>query len=87
MLYRLFTENKNYEQVKKLVSDLFDGFTIIKADGIWQGESEHSLIIEIEVNSPVAFYRKIESLCYAIKKLNQQDKILVQRIESDSKLV
>ena len=87
MLYRIFTENKNYDQIKKLVGDLFDGFTIIKAEGVWQSESEHSLIIEIEVNSPVAFYRKIEQLCFAIKKLNQQDKILVQRIESDSKLV
>lgn len=87
MLYRLFTENKNYDQIKKLVCQHFDGATIIKAEGIWQGESEHSLIIEIEINSPVAFYRRIETLCYAIKKLNQQDKILVQRIESDSRLV
>lgn len=87
MLYRLFTENKNYEDVKKLVCKHFDGATIIRAEGIWQDESEHSLIIEIVVNSPVAFYRQIETLCYAIKKLNQQDKILIQRIESDSKLV
>lgn len=87
LLYRLFTENRNYDQIKKLVCNYFDGFTIIKAEGVWQGESEHSLIIEIEVNSPVAFYRRIETLCFAIKKLNNQDKILVQRIECESKLV
>lgn len=89
MLYRLFTENKNYDQIKKLVDVFFDGYTIIKAEGIWKGKSEHSLIIEID-NS--LFNRKcdaerIDQLCYAIKKLNQQDKILVQRIESESKLV
>lgn len=86
MVYRLFTENRNYDQIKKLVGECFDGFTIIKADGVWQGESEHSLIIEIDYPHKDS-YKKIEQLCYAIKKLNQQDKILVQRIESDSKLV
>lgn len=86
MLYRLFTENKNYEQVKKLVCKYFDGATIIKAEGIWQGESEHSLIIEI-CWGVITSKNEIDQLCYAIKKLNQQDKILVQRIESDSKLV
>lgn len=87
MLYRLFTENKNYDGIKKLVCDVFDGFTIIKTDGIWQGKSEHSLIIEIELDGINIYENKLNQLCYAIKKLNQQDKILVQRIESDSKLV
>lgn len=87
MLYRLFTENKNYDQIKKLVCDLFDGYTIIKADGIWKGESEHSLIIEINGDVRIFANDAIQQLCFAIKKLNQQDKILVQRIESDSKLV
>lgn len=85
MLYRLFTENKNYDQIKKLVADEFGCATIFKADGLWRQKYEHSLIIEINV--PDVNYRKIDSLCYAIKKLNQQDKILVQQIESNSKLV
>jgi len=69
MLYRLFTENKNYEQIKKLIRDYFDGATIIKADGIWQGKPEHSLIIEI--NDQYKCGEKINGLCYAIKKLNK----------------
>lgn len=85
MLYKLFTENKNYDQIKKLVGNYFKDFTIIKAEGIWHGKSEHSLIIEI---SGIEYdMSRISNLCYAIKKLNQQDKILVQRIESNSKLV
>ena len=84
-LYRLFTENRQYDQIKKLVCEYFDGCTLIKAEGIWQGKSEHSLIIEID--DQYKCWEKIERLCFAIKKLNEQDKILVQRIESDSKLV
>ena len=85
MLYRLFTENKNYEQVKNLIREIFVSATIIKAEGLWQGESEHSLIIEVLADDKCE--QQIRQLCYNIKKLNQQDKILVQRIESDSKLV
>lgn len=85
MLYRLFTENKNYDQIKKLVASELGCATIFKADGLWRQKYEHSLIIEI--NIPDVNYRKIEALCYAIKKLNQQDKILVQRIDCKSNLI
>lgn len=85
MLYRLFTENKNYDQIKKLVNQYFPGFTVIKVDGVWHGVAEHSLIIEIDDDNIT--YTDIKGLCYNLKKLNQQDKILVQRIESESKLV
>lgn len=88
MLYRLFTENKNYEQIKTLVCDLFDGATFIKAEGVWQGVSEHSLIIEIELDENRPDTKpKIKTLCFQIKKLNSQDKILVQQIKTDSKLI
>ncbi len=85
MLYRLLTENKNYKQVKTLVCELFDGATFIKADGVWQGETEHSLIIEIDGSKND--YDNIVSLCYRIKKLNKQDKILVQQLDASSKLI
>lgn len=89
LLYRIFTENRQYNQIKKLVCVFFDGSTIIKAEGVWQGESEHSLIIEIDNSlfSRQCDAERIKQLCYAIKKLNQQDKILVQKIESESKLI
>ena len=87
MLYRLFTENKNYEQIKSLVCDLFDGATFIKAEGIWQSVSEHSLIIEIDIEDGPDTKPKIKTLCFQIKKLNSQDKILVQQIKIDSNLI
>jgi len=87
MLVRIFTQNQNYDKVKKLVGQYFDGFTIIKAEGVWQGSSEHSLIIEIAGMFDTADCDKIDQLCYAIKKLNKQDKILVQKIQCNSELI
>ncbi len=87
MLYRIFTENKNYQGVVDIVSSHHDGFTIIKSDGYWKKEAEHSLIIEIDINSPVAIYATIPKICFAIKKLNKQDKILVQKINCESQLI
>ncbi|GAH48210.1 unnamed protein product [marine sediment metagenome] len=78
MLYRLFTENKNYDQIKKLVCNYFKGFTIIKAEGVWQGESKHSLIIEIIDDGVLLDYeQQIGKLVFDIKRLNQLDKIRV----------
>lgn len=88
MLVRLLTENKNYTTVRGLIYEQFQGFTIIKAEGLWQGTSEHSLIIEIDLPTlDRPEQQKIEQLVYAIKQLNKQDKVLVQYIESESKLL
>ena len=90
MLYRILTENKNYDEVKNLVCGYFTSVTIIRTNGVWKNESEHSLIIEIDdlITDGIEVKEfEIEQLCYRIKKLNQQDKILVQKINCDSRLV
>ena len=94
MVVRLFTENKNYSGVCKMVSGYFDGFTVIKAEGYWQGNAEHSLIIEIDIPAPKkpkdlvdVSLSNIEHIVYAIKQLNKQDKILIQYIKAESKLL
>ncbi len=76
MLYRIYTENKNYEQVKKLVTQYLQGATIIKAEGLWQGQWEQSLIIE----TFQLFGGGVFGLADAIKKLNKQDATLVIEI-------
>lgn len=83
MLYRILTENKNHEETVRLVATYFDGFTAIAATGYWQGKPEHSLIVEICPDSKMGdgdARTKIEKLAYAIKKQNEQQAILVQRI-------
>lgn len=83
MLTRIFTELKNYEQVKELTAKYFESATFIKAEGIWQGESELSLIIEIDSLRSLAY---IQELCQDIKELNLQNAVLVQRIETQSEI-
>lgn len=88
MLYRILTENQNYDEIKKLLNEWFDNATIIKANGLWQDKTEHSLIIEIDsIIDYQVIISDIEQLCYQIKKLNQQDKILVQIINCNSRLI
>ena len=86
MLYRIYTENKNREQVVELVAKRFDGFTVFEAEGYWKGQQERSLIIEIVPNIKYPEY-KIEGLALDIRTLNQQESVLIQQVECESWLV
>lgn len=90
MLYRILTENKNYDETVRLVAEHFDGFTVIHADGFWKGQAEHSLVIEIL--PPVRMgdgeaRTQVEKLAYAIKKQNDQQEVMIQRISAQYDLI
>jgi len=87
MLARILTENKNYQDVVSIVSGFFPGATIIKADGLWQGKIEHSLVIEISIDGKLTNDVNIQRLAWDIKKHNKQDVVLVQYLQCESKLV
>lgn len=90
MLARILTENKNFGDVKTLVREKFHGCTFIKAEGMWHGDMEHNLIIEISYSDDIAivmFYERIEKLAYSIKKLNKQQAVLVQYIDCREKII
>lgn len=88
MIARIFTENKNYHDVVKLVRQSLPCATFIRAEGLWQGQTEKTLIIEIDCGTRPDEYRKrAEKIAWAVKKLNQQEKILVQWIECQSDLI
>lgn len=90
MLYRLCTENVNYEATLKTVSEYFDGFTVIEAIGFWKGGKEHTLIIEIvslDKSGDGDMRTRIEKLCYSLKKQNSQQAVLVQRISEQHDLL
>ena len=78
MLYRIITENINKPATIKLVAEHTDGFTLIEGRGYWQGKSEYTLIIEI-VGIGCSTANKIAR---AIKKLNNQESVLIQLIEA-----
>jgi uncharacterized membrane-anchored protein YitT (DUF2179 family) len=83
MLYRILTENKNRKQIIKLVSDRFDGFTVIKTQGYWKGQTERSLIIEINTNAEW----EIKEICQEIRDYNKQECVMLQKILTNTEFI
>ena len=79
MLYRLFTEDMNQEEIEKIVAQFYPGFTIFKADGFWRLQKEGSLVVEIVTEDEDA---KISEIAKQIKNANAQQSVLVQKIEN-----
>ena len=85
-LYRICTENKNYQAIQLALDAQFpSGYTIISANGAWHGEHEKSLVIEIV--STLSPNKQIEKFCYWLKKNNNQQAVMVQVIEIDRYLI
>ena len=83
-LYRVCTENKNYSDILDYLDKHFpDGYTVIHANGAWQGVREKSLVIEIVSDLP---YLKsdthIGKLIFWLKKYNEQKTVMVQEISA-----
>ena len=80
MLYRIFTENKKPRQVEQLVSQVFDGFTLVKTCGFWKGKPERGLLIEIDA---VGDEKRdaVFKLAEALGALNDQESVMVQTIK------
>jgi len=83
--FRIYTENKNQDKIEEIISRHFDGFTIYKAEGFWRLQKEKTLIIEILGESDIV--EKINSAAKEIKKENNQDAVLVQKIKNNNWLV
>ena len=79
MLYRIFTEDINQSEIEKIVTEFYPGFTICKAQGFWRLQKENSLIIEIVTEDEDA---KITAIASKIKQANEQQSVLVQKIEN-----
>ena len=84
-LYRIITENVNKQGIIEIITKYIDGFTLIDAQGYWRGKPEDALIIEIEV--VLTGQSTIYSLAKDIKKLNNQESVLIQKIETKSHFI
>lgn len=82
-IYKIYTEDKNINKVKNIISGFFAGFTIYKGNGYWQGINEKSLIIEI--NGSKKDFKKIKTISEKIKKTNKQEAVLLtsQKIKTN----
>lgn len=83
MLYRILTEDKNREQVLKLVARYLLGATVMQGRGLWREQWENSLIIE----TTDADYEAVVRLAVGIKTLNRQESVLIQQIDCKSYLI
>jgi hypothetical protein len=48
MLYQIMTEDTGRDNITAILDAHFQGYTIVKATGRWEGIPEPSLVIEIE---------------------------------------
>ena len=85
MLYRMLTEDINRDDILELTSNEFDGFTIYKATGYWQGVGENSLIIEVISENDIA--DKWQALAETIKANNKQQAVLIETMQNHSYMV
>jgi hypothetical protein len=84
MLYRIYTERKNEETIEKIVGKYFEGFSILKSEGFWRLQKEDSLIIEIVAEDTD---KLINDLAKEIKVANNQEAILIQKINNNQWLI
>jgi hypothetical protein len=82
-MYRILTENKNADQVKRMLCGLSLDFTVYYGEGTWHGQYENSLMIELDnVTKDLA-----ENAAKLIKHLNSQEAVLLQEIPVVSQFV
>lgn len=76
MSYRIITELKNKNEIAGIVSQFFTGFTLIEGEGYWKTRHERSLIIDVETTEGA----RVKDAAMAIKRHNEQEQVLVQKI-------
>lgn len=76
VLYRIYTEDKQYTRTLESVRSYFEGFSIIReVAGNWKGNSEESIIIEIV--SDEAHESLVLQCAEQVKNVNAQQEVLV----------
>ena len=83
--YRIYTENKNKEQVISLLNNYLGDFTVFEATGYWNRQGEDSLIIEIIGSKNITSV--IHEIATKIKIMNQQQAVLVTKVQVDDILI
>lgn len=89
MLYRIWTENKNEHKVLGLCTKAFDSFSVLNCTGCYKGQQELSICIEVSCDwgQSGETYRKIKELARKIKKLNNQESVLIQCLEVSQEFI
>lgn len=82
MLYRIYIGSNNVshilevEKAVQVISQMFEGFTIMQGQGYWKGKSEDSLIAEIEEQQE----SKVVDLCKKLAGVLRQEAVGLAKI-------
>lgn len=90
MIFRLYTENKNLDEIIRSTALRFNGFTVFKGIGYWQGQAELSVcleIVETDHNKVMDTELVVHSLAETIRAANGQDAVLVVSIPATAVLI
>jgi len=82
-MYRIVTENKNVDAIKKLLGSFGLDYTMYYCEGSWRLQSESSVVIELERTSEDI----AEMVAESIKETNDQESVLLQNMPVTSRLV
>jgi hypothetical protein len=74
-VYRFYTERK--DNLAELTCRYFDGATLLHATGIWKGDTESSIVIEVIATSSHADISRVEQLARDIVDTNAQQCVLI----------
>lgn len=82
-MYRILTEDINRSAILGLLSEDKLSATVYPVTGLWHGKTENSIAIEL-ASVP---YQTVKGLARKIKKLNSQEAVLIQTIQTEDRLV
>lgn len=83
-LFKIYTENKFYDKTIELMGSYFpNGFTVTIGMGVYGGDKEHSIIIDIVTDNEQHVY----DLAWDICKANGQKSVLVFAITGEMKVI
>ena len=87
MLYRIYTEDKNDYELDSLVSKFSNSFTRYNTTGFYKLKKEGSVVYEFFIGNSIFGNKMMMQLCAEIKKLNNQESILIVKLHSEHEFV
>jgi hypothetical protein len=82
-MYRIYTEDINRAGIEAILNSRFDAYTLLPAVGVWRGQREQSLVVEVETQDRGA----VEDAARAIKEANRQEAVLLLEVPAEAVLV
>jgi len=87
MLIRIYTEDKNSEGITDLCNKYLTGYTMYRGMGVWKGTREPALIVELIDQDELRGSNLMMKLARDIKKMNEQEAVLILKSQSSEEFV